>query len=166
MACFPEEVSPRYLVGTTKLSGVGPTLTKARRIVQLDPEWLLRDEHQARKRINRSTQTGQTYSYSVHCTDSVAESMIFDRQNRRENLMKLALDATNTDLQVDNVQRGKGEYNEMKDLRIDAAETTAQKFTRELLAYHRRFKKGFVEAATKRLPGAFFERSSSQIASL
>lgn len=31
----------------------------------------------------------------------------------------------------------------MKDLRIDAAETTAKKFTRELLAYNRRFKKGF-----------------------
>lgn len=109
VACFPEEISPRYLVGITKLSGVELTLTKARRIVQLDPEWLLRDEHQARKRINRRTQTGQTYSYSVHFTDSVAESMIFDQQNRRENLMELALDATTADLQVRIVEKEKGE---------------------------------------------------------
>ena len=33
VAQYPDEVSPRYLVGTTKLLGVGITLTKARRMV-------------------------------------------------------------------------------------------------------------------------------------
>ena len=68
VARYPNDVPPQYMVGTTKLLGVGLTLTKARRMVQLDPEWLLRDELQGRKRIDRIdrvTQTCQTYTYSL-----------------------------------------------------------------------------------------------------
>ncbi|MCJ1467868.1 hypothetical protein MMC07_006493 [Pseudocyphellaria aurata] len=61
----PNDVPPQYMVGTTSLVGVGYTLTKARRLVQLDPEWLQRDEDQARKSINRITQTSQTYTCSL-----------------------------------------------------------------------------------------------------
>ena len=107
---FLKLTPPRFLVETRKLLGVGLTLTKARRLVQLDPEWLLRDEHQARKRINQISQTRQTYTYSVHCINSVAKNMIFDRQNCRENLKNLALNATNIDLTVRKVKRGIGEY--------------------------------------------------------
>ena len=106
---------PRFLVETTKLLGVGLTLTRARRLVQLDPEWLLQDEHQACKRINWISQTGQTYTYSVHCIDFVAKSMIFDRQNCWENLKNLALNATNIDLTVRKVERKKREYDNPKE---------------------------------------------------
>ena len=35
---WPKLTPLRFLVGTTKLLGVGLTLTRARRLVQLDPE--------------------------------------------------------------------------------------------------------------------------------
>lgn len=41
------------------------TLTCARRLVQLDLEWLFRDEFQARKRINRIGQKKETFTYSL-----------------------------------------------------------------------------------------------------
>ena len=56
----------------------GLTLTKACQMVQLDPKWLLQEEQQACKRINRIIQKNQIYSYSLHYT---AKTMIFDWQN-------------------------------------------------------------------------------------
>jgi SNF2 family DNA or RNA helicase len=101
------EESPQYLVGTTKLIGVGFTMTKARRLVQLDPEWMSRDEQQARKRINRITQKGQTYTYALYSEGSQVEQMIHDRQNRRAHMMNLALDPNLTN--VSKVTRGIGD---------------------------------------------------------
>ena len=111
---FCNDVPPQYLVGTTKLLGVGLTLTKARRMVQLDPEWLLRDELQARRRINQITQTGQTYSYSLRCIGSNAKNMIADRQNRRDLLLKQALDPT-ANIEPNDIKRGIGEYSKSDD---------------------------------------------------
>ena len=111
---WPKLTPPRFLVGTIELLGVGLTLTRVRWLVQLDLEWLLRNKHQARKRINWISQTRQIYTYSVHCINFVAESMIFDRQNRRKNLKKLALNATNIDLTVRKVKKEKGEYDNPK----------------------------------------------------
>lgn len=89
---------------TTKLIGLGVTLIKARRTVPLDPDWLLRDELQARKRVNRISQTSQTYTYSLLRDGAVAEGLIFDRQNRREILVKLALEST--ELEVRDIVKG------------------------------------------------------------
>ena len=112
---WPKLTPPRFLVGTIKLLGVGFTLTRARRLVQLDPEWLLRDKHQARKWINQISQTGQTYTYSVHCIDSVAKSMIFNCQNCRKNFKNLAFNATNIDLTVRKVEKKKRKYDKPKE---------------------------------------------------
>ena len=94
---YLNDVSPQYIVGTTKLVGLGYTMTEAKRLVQLDPEWMGRDELQARKRINRITQTARTYSYSLCCPESKVEEVIFDRQGRRGHMLALSLDPANID---------------------------------------------------------------------
>ena len=78
MEKYLHDVSPQYLVGTTQLIGMGYTLTKVKRLVQLDPEWMERDELQARKRTNHITQHEETHSYSLRCPESRVEVMIFD----------------------------------------------------------------------------------------
>ena len=98
VARFLNEVPPQYMVGTTKLIGMGLTLTKIRRMVQLDPEQLFRDELQACKQINRITQQFQTHFYSLLCEGLVAKSMICDWQNRRKILLSLTLGDTEIDV--------------------------------------------------------------------
>lgn len=92
MKNFPTITSPQYLVGTTRLIGVGYTLHKARRLVQLDPEWMERDQEQAKKRINRIGQKEATFTYMLRCVGSAVEETIYDRQNRRTHLVRMALD--------------------------------------------------------------------------
>lgn len=60
---------------------------------KLDPEWLTRDEQQARKRINRTSQTRKTYIYSLICQGSNVEKVIHDRQAMRSFLLDLALNS-------------------------------------------------------------------------
>lgn len=100
-------ISPQYIVGTTKLIGVGYTFIKARRMVQLDPEWMVRGEEQARKRINRITQLRQTHTYALIAEDSDVEKIIHDRQERRSYMIELALDPAN--VRDDNIARGIGD---------------------------------------------------------
>ena len=75
-------------------------------MVQLDSEWLLREELQTRKRVNRISQTSQTYTYSSLRDGAVAEGMILDRQNRREILVKSALESAQ--LEVRAIVKGTG----------------------------------------------------------
>lgn len=72
-------------------------MTKAAWLVRLDPEWMDPDEQQARKRIHRITQTKQTYTYALRSKRSEVEEMTHDRQNRRVQMMKLALDSAMID---------------------------------------------------------------------
>lgn len=102
------DLSPRFIVGTTKMIGVGLTFHKARRLVQVDPEWMERDHRQGQKRINRIGQTRDTFTYDLFNTDSAVEATIYDRQGRRAALLKLALDPSILD--TSNFQRGQGEY--------------------------------------------------------
>jgi len=92
IARYPTLTPPRYIISTTKLIGVGYTLHRARRLIQLDPEWMERDQEQAKKRINRIGQQKATSTYLLQCVGSDVEQAIYDRQNRRTHLMKLALD--------------------------------------------------------------------------
>ena len=117
--CFPNDVPPQYLVGTTKVLGVGLTLTKTRRTVQMEPKWLMRDEVQARGRVNCITQIGRTYSYSLICTDSEPEVVISKRQGARKYLLNKALESV--DFGKRNVTRGIGddEDRDSKDGRTD-----------------------------------------------
>lgn len=91
-ARYPTVPTPRYIIGTTKLIGVGYTLHRAKRLIQLDPEWMERDQEQAKKRINRIGQRQTTHTYTLQCIGSEVEQAIYDRQNRRTHLMKVALD--------------------------------------------------------------------------
>lgn len=84
---------PQYIVSTTKLIREGYTLHKAKRLVIIDPEWMDQDHKQAKKRINRIGQNEETVTYALHCVGSQVEETIYDRQNRRMNLMNLALDS-------------------------------------------------------------------------
>ena len=92
MSRYPGVTPPRYLVSTTRLIGVGYTLHKAKRLVQLDPEWMHRDQEQAKKRINRIGQNKPTSTYTLRCVGSEVERAIYDRQHRRTNLFNMALD--------------------------------------------------------------------------
>ena len=95
----PYEVPPQYLVGTTRVLNVGFTLTKAIRLVQLDPEWLFCDKLQAQKRINRISQTEETYTYSFICEGSMVETLINERQVQRLYLLNKALDVAHADVE-------------------------------------------------------------------
>ena len=98
MARYPGIEPPRYLVSTTRLIGVGYTLHRAKRLVQMDPEWYYRDHVQAMKRINRIGQTQPTSTYTLRCVGSEVERTIYDRQHRRTNLVNMALDPEKFDL--------------------------------------------------------------------
>ena len=124
MARYPGVEPPRYLVSTTRLIGVGYTLHKAKRLVQVDPEWYWRDHEQAKKRINRIGQTKPTSTYTLRCVGSDVELTIYDRQNRRTNLVKMALDPARFD--QGRLQVGIGEdgdkSNDREDEIIDPAD--------------------------------------------
>ena len=116
MARYPGIEPPRYLVSTTRLIGVGYTLHKAKRLVQLDPEWYHLTHEQAKKRINRIGQLKPTSTYTLRCVGSEVERTIFDRQHRRTNLVNMALDPDKFD--SGGLQRHTGEddkHNEKDD---------------------------------------------------
>lgn len=91
LAKYAEERGPQYIVGTTKLIGIGIDLTAAVRLIQFEPEWNERDHAQARKRINRIGQASETHTYALHTTNGKVEHMIFDRHARRLYMNDLAL---------------------------------------------------------------------------
>ena len=98
MARYPGIEPPRYLVSTTRLIGVGYTFYRAKRLVQMDPEWYYRDHVQAMKRINRIGQTQPTSIYILRCVGSEVERTIYDRQYKRINLVNIILDPEKFDL--------------------------------------------------------------------
>ena len=83
----------RFLVGTSATLGTGFTLTKAFRIVLVEPDWLVSTELQVRKRVNRIGQRNlKTISYRLLAPDSVIEKGILRRQCTRSVFSKLILD--------------------------------------------------------------------------
>ena len=102
---------PQYIVGTTKLIGVGLTLHKARYVVQMEPEWMKRDELQAAGRVNRVGQLRDTFTYLIFNQSSRVERIVARRSTRRTELLKLALDPNIVD-NTAGLQRGIGEYAE------------------------------------------------------
>lgn len=102
-------------------------MTKAKRLMQLEPEWMDRDERQARKRINRVSQTELTHTYALIFERSRIEEIIQDRQARRAYILKLVLDSAN--LQIDVVTR---EVKDVKDDKDDKDDDSDIKITNEL----------------------------------
>jgi hypothetical protein len=85
------EKSSQYLIDIIKLIDVNFIMTKARRLMQLNFEWMSRNEQQTRKKINKIIQKDQTYIYVLYFEDSQVKQMIHDRQNRRVHMMNLIL---------------------------------------------------------------------------
>lgn len=92
---WKNEPRPQYIVANTKLICVGYNMQAARRCVQIEPEWLLRDENQVKCRANRIGQKLQTFSYGFLCVDSHVEQLIHNRQRRRNILLRLAMNPEN-----------------------------------------------------------------------
>jgi SNF2 family DNA or RNA helicase len=92
----PESSStaPDILIGTTLTLGVGLTCTRAFRLIQLEPDYVMRNEKQGVKRINRIGQKNpKTYSYRLTCPDSEIENNIIDRHTLRSRFQTVALEA-------------------------------------------------------------------------
>ena len=66
-------------------------LTKAIRLVQLDPKWLFCDKLQAQKQINQIFQPKETYTYSFICEKLIVETLINKRQVQRLYLLNKTL---------------------------------------------------------------------------
>ncbi len=98
-----QEESSQYIIETIKLIEVDYTLTKTRRLIQLNSKWMIRDEQQTKKRINRITQTRQTYIYALLFKDSRVEKMIYDRQHKRAYMMQLALN--HKEIEIEKITR-------------------------------------------------------------
>lgn len=85
------EKSPQYLVETIKLIEMNYTLTIVRRIVQMNPEWMIRNEHQTRKRIHRIIQTRMSFSYAFRAIESKIDAAIRKRRLRKTLLLNMSL---------------------------------------------------------------------------
>ena len=79
MTIYSNIASLQYLISTTRLINVEYTLTKAKRLVIFEPEWMKRDTNQIKMRINRIDQTEFTFTYSLYILESNVEEAVFDR---------------------------------------------------------------------------------------
>ena len=80
---YPNEESPQFLVGTTRLLGTGYNLTGARILVIFDPEWLQREHDQAIHRVYRIGQLRECFTYCFQTEGSDLEESIWNRQKKR-----------------------------------------------------------------------------------
>ena len=88
---YVAEPIPDILVSTGYLIGTGWNLTRASKLVMMEPEWLQMVEEQAGKRINRIGATVPTTQYLLICPNSQIEDIIHDRQKRRAAITEMAL---------------------------------------------------------------------------
>lgn len=88
--------SPRILIGTMDLVGVGFTCVRAFRLVLMGPEWLQKVEHQAMARIRRIGQGNlKTYTYRLVCEDVRIEKGIIQRHELRREFHEIATQIKN-----------------------------------------------------------------------
>lgn len=88
--------SPRILIGTMDLVGVGFTCVRAFRLVLMGPEWLQKVEHQAMARIRRIGQGNlKTYTYRLVCEDVRIEKGIIQRHELRREFNEIATQIKN-----------------------------------------------------------------------
>lgn len=84
-----KENEPTILVGTTGVLGAGVSLTRAFRIVLVEPSFMERDEQQAFARIRRIGQRNeQTYATRLVTLASPCEGRIRRRQYIRRRLQE------------------------------------------------------------------------------
>ena len=86
-----------FIIGTPKTMGTGLTLTRAFRIVLMEPDWTTSVEEQGIGRIRRFCQRNPiTYSYRLINLNSAIEQAILKRQNRRSKFANATLNAADT----------------------------------------------------------------------
>jgi len=88
---YSNEKSSYFIIDIIKLIDVDYNLHKIKRLVQIDSEWMKRNQAQIKKRINHLEQYEKTITYDLRCVDLRIEMLIYDRQNRWMHIMKLTL---------------------------------------------------------------------------
>jgi len=83
-----------------------------------------RDQEQAKKRINRIDQQKVTSTYLLQCVEFNVKQAIYDQQNQRTHLMKLALNSVQFDQEM--IKREVSD-NEDDDLQIISSEDEIKK---------------------------------------
>ena len=63
----------QYIVSIIKLIKVEYTLHRVRQLIQLDSEWMKRDQEQAKKWINWIGQQKMTFTYLLQCVEFIIE---------------------------------------------------------------------------------------------
>ncbi len=88
---YSNEKSSRFIINTIKLINVDYNLHKIKRLVQIDSEWMKKDQAQIKKRVNHLQHHEKTITYDLRCVDSRIKMLIYDRQNCWMCIMKLTL---------------------------------------------------------------------------
>jgi len=88
---YSNEKSSYFIINIIKLINVDYNLHKIKRLVQIDSEWMKRNQAQIKKRMNHLEQYEKTITYDLRCVDLRIEMLIYDRQNRWMHIMKLTL---------------------------------------------------------------------------
>ncbi len=88
---YSNEKSSCFIIDTIKLINVDYNLHKIKRLVQINSEWMKRNQAQIKKKVNHLEQHEKTIIYDLCCVDSRIEMLIYDRQNCWMCIMKLTL---------------------------------------------------------------------------
>lgn len=79
-----ESNNPDILVGTVQTLGVGLTLTRASKVVLVEPDYVRKNEEQVFARVSRIGQrNSKTVAYRMICPEVQVEAMILERQRQR-----------------------------------------------------------------------------------
>jgi hypothetical protein len=100
---YCDEIFLRYIVKITKLINVEFIMIKTRRMIQLNSKWLIKNEIQILKRINKITQIKQIHIDFLVFVNVTIEELIYNRQNRRTLLLNLTLNSNN--IEIENITR-------------------------------------------------------------
>ncbi|KAL2062679.1 hypothetical protein VTL71DRAFT_5751 [Oculimacula yallundae] len=79
------------VVSTPALIGQGYTLTRAFRVILMEPAWMRRDEEQAFSRVKRISQTRKTHTYRFTNEQSPIELQIIEKQRGRAQINNASL---------------------------------------------------------------------------
>ena len=106
--------NPDILVGTVQTLGVGLTLTRASKVVLVEPDYVRKTEEQVFARVSRIGQRNpKTVAYRMICPDVQVEAMILERQRQRGLFQDLSygaeVDAAMED--EEDVEQGRGTAN-------------------------------------------------------
>ncbi len=88
---YLNEKSSCFIIDTIKLINVDYNLHKIKRLIQINSEWMKRNQAQIKKRVNYLEQHEKTIIYDLRCVNSRIEMLVYDKQNHWMYIMKLTL---------------------------------------------------------------------------